>query len=211
MVPAVRRRHGGVRGRAGGDAATAIRRGRSRSAGATGSFDRGNRVGRHTRRGTRAAAHAVREVGCRPDRPRRTRRPVPVRGRLLSRGRGGGVRPAAPRSARGDRRHRSACRTCPDVSGRQVVGVGDLGLAGGAARDRGDGRIAGRHGRGDDDDPTPHEGPRPCRPVGIRDRTAHRRHVRVGAGGRSVRRSPGSGSRRSRSVHSSWVPGRLPR
>ena len=63
LVPALRARHAGVRCRAGGHAAAAIRRRRPGRARPAGRVDRGDRVGRHARRGARPAAHAVREGG----------------------------------------------------------------------------------------------------------------------------------------------------
>ena len=79
----------------------------------------------------------------------------------------------------------------------------------------------GRHladgdGRGHDDDPAPHARPRPGRPVGVRHRRPHRRHVRPGPGGRHRRRSPRAGPghpgrrRGARSGHDGVSPRRLP-
>ena len=68
--------------------------------------------------------------------------------------------------------------------------------------------LADDDGRGHDDDPAPHARPRPGRPVGVRHRPPHRRHVRPRSrsSGSPPIASGGSGSSRPAPRSSAWAP-----
>ena len=197
FVPVVRGGHADVRRRPGGGTGGPVRGCRPGVGRPALACDRFGGVGGHVGRRLRPTAHAM---GTSPRQCSGTRTaggPVSVRLAVLrDLGRRRGCPPATG-PARGGRSGRSVSTTCssepPGANGHRRGGDSSDG----ATRTGVDGGVADCDGGGDDDDAAVHERPRPRRPQRLRDRCAHRGHVRL----LTVRRSADRAHRSARIDH----------